>query len=111
MKTPYVATTVRSLKFKNPINGFDAIPEGAEITLTWEGIRPKAVIPAIRPEQIPLSNKGVALLLGFSVPDMETLEEWHNDDGGCESVLGEWVEPDGYDQYGSPSWMLTLGLI
>lgn len=107
----YIGTTVRSLKFKQPINGFDTIPEGVEMTVTWEGIRPKATIPAIQAQPLSLSNKGVALLLGFSVPDMATIEEWYGDDGGCESVLSEWVEPDGYDQYGAPSWMLTLGLI
>ena len=32
-------------------------------------------------------------------------------DGIAKSVLGKRVEPDGYDQYGSPSWLLVAGLI
>jgi hypothetical protein len=46
----------------------------------------------------------------FERPDMDTLEEWMSD-GGCESVMGEWVEPDGHDCYGSPSWLLAYGMI
>ena len=32
-------------------------------------------------------------------------------DGAAKSVLGKRVEPDGYDEYGSPSWLLVLGYI
>jgi len=34
-----------------------------------------------------------------------------SDAGIAKSVLGKRVEPDGYDQYGSPSWLLVIGLI
>jgi hypothetical protein len=43
-------------------------------------------------------------------PDIEVLTDWSND-GGCESLRGEWVEPDGQDEEGFPSWLLALGLI
>lgn len=32
-------------------------------------------------------------------------------DSVCKSVLGEDIEPDGFDEKGSPSWLLVLGLI
>lgn len=44
-------------------------------------------------------------------PDTETIEEWLNDDGGCEATDGCWVEPDGTCPHGHPSWFLVLGLI
>jgi hypothetical protein len=44
-------------------------------------------------------------------PDLETLEEWQHDDGGCEATDGCWVEPDGTCPHGHPSWFLALGLI
>lgn len=44
-------------------------------------------------------------------PDLETLEEWMNEDGGCEATDGCWVEPDGVCSHGHPSWLLRLGLI
>ena len=44
-------------------------------------------------------------------PDMETIEEWMIEDGGCEATDGCWVEPDGTCPHGHPSWFLRLGLI
>lgn len=43
-------------------------------------------------------------------PSVEEVDEWVND-GVCDSVLGEQVEPDGWDSEGSPSWLLAMGLI
>jgi hypothetical protein len=51
--------------------------------------------------------KGV---LKMRVPSLKTLERW-SFDGIAESVFGERVEPDGHDQYGSPSWLLFFGYI
>lgn len=48
--------------------------------------------------------------LGLKVPSERKLENWSND-GICESIFGETVEPDGTDEHGSPSWLLALGLI
>lgn len=45
-----------------------------------------------------------------ALPDDDTLEEWM-DEGGAEALDGCWVEPDGYCEHGSPSWLLHLGLI
>ena len=44
-------------------------------------------------------------------PSLSTIEKWESDRGMCKTILGAVTEPDGYDQYGSPSWMLVLGVI
>lgn len=43
-------------------------------------------------------------------PDLETIEEWMWEDGGCEATDGCWLEPDGICPHGHPSWLLKLGL-
>lgn len=52
----------------------------------------------------------VRIIAAFTPPSLEELEEQSND-GVCDSVLGERVEPDGTDEFGSPSWLLVLGMI
>ena len=55
--------------------------------------------------------KGSSTLTGFAKePSIRTLEKWASD-CGCESITGEWCEPDGYGSNGSPSWLLVLGYI
>jgi hypothetical protein len=46
----------------------------------------------------------------FKPPSMKCLNEWLMDEG-CETIIGNTVEPDGYDDQGFPSWLLALGLI
>jgi hypothetical protein len=43
-------------------------------------------------------------------PCIETLERWMSD-GGCKSIDGCWIEPDGECEHGEPSWLLVLGMI
>lgn len=52
----------------------------------------------------------VRITAAFNPPSLEELEQQSND-GVCDSVLGERVEPDGTDEHGSPSWLLALGMI
>ena len=44
-------------------------------------------------------------------PDLEQIEEWMFEDGGCEATDSCWVEPDGICPHGHPSWLLRLGLV
>jgi hypothetical protein len=44
-------------------------------------------------------------------PDLETIEEWMWEDGGCEATDGCWVEVDGRCPHGHPSWLLRMGLV
>ena len=46
----------------------------------------------------------------FKAPSMRTLEKW-SDECVAKSMLGKRVEPDGYDDQGSPSWMIVIGVI
>jgi hypothetical protein len=46
-----------------------------------------------------------------SLPSMATLERWMSEDGGCETVTGDWVEPDGVGPDGAPSWLRALCMI
>ena len=43
-------------------------------------------------------------------PDHTTLMEW-DDEGGCETLDGCWVEPDGRCEHGFPSWLRWKGMI
>jgi hypothetical protein len=47
---------------------------------------------------------------GIKRPSMQKLEDWSMD-SVCKSVFGCEIEPDGWDHYGSPSWLLALGFI
>ncbi len=44
-------------------------------------------------------------------PDLDTLQQWMDDDGGCEATDGCWVEVDGRCPHGHKSWLLELGLV
>jgi hypothetical protein len=44
------------------------------------------------------------------IPSQRILERW-NEDGGCFTVTGEWVEPDGIGTDGAPSWLRALAMI
>ncbi len=52
----------------------------------------------------------VRVTSAFTPPDMMEVEEGL-DYGRCMSIAGETVEPDGWDEHGSPSWLLALGMI
>jgi hypothetical protein len=44
-------------------------------------------------------------------PTFAEMEEWLDDEGGCEATDGCWVEPDGVCEHGHPAWLLRLGLV
>ena len=46
-------------------------------------------------------------LQGIKQPSIKTLQKWEYN-GISKSVFGKTVEPDGHDEYGSPSWTLLL---
>lgn len=50
-------------------------------------------------------------LLWKRCPDLATLMQWIEEDGGCEATDGCWVEPDGICEHGCKSWLLELGLM
>ena len=46
----------------------------------------------------------------YTKPDIEQLQMW-DEEGGCETPDGCWVEPDGTCEHGHKSWLLIMGLI
>lgn len=58
----------------------------------------------------PIHALVAAKALLIELPTIEQLGIWVVD-CVCESVLGNTVEPDGYDEDGSPSWLIVYGLI
>lgn len=100
------ATTKKEIKTKSG----EVLPKGSPVTFRGldEGNSFNSslcLVQGLRAEPYK-----VRITSAFKSPSMNKLEEWAND-GVCESILGERVEPDGCDEYGSPSWLLALGLI
>ena len=46
----------------------------------------------------------------YTKPDIEQLQIW-DEEGGCETPDGCWVEPDGTCEHGHKSWLLIMGMI
>lgn len=63
-----------------------------------------------RQTKMDMKAKIPAYLFVDSIPSAQTLERWSND-GICETVTGDQVEPDGVGSDGAPSWLLVFGLI
>ena len=47
---------------------------------------------------------------GFALPSIMTRQKWISD-GVAKTPTGKKVEPDGYAEDGSPSWLLALGYL
>jgi hypothetical protein len=89
------------------------VPIGAQIELRWTETPLRYTKPRVRVnggEERPFSISGVIKMMGKKQPSESTLMKWDND-GYSKSVMGQRVEPDGHDEYGSPSWLLVMGLI
>lgn len=109
-KKPYTFAAPNDYKL-NPCSGFEKIPKGTEITVVWgENGKPTITIPSLKSEPFSLGNKFLIKILGKKVPSLTTLERW-SDDGVAKTILGTKTEPDGYGNYGEPSWLLVMGLI
>jgi len=94
------ATTEKEIKLKSG----EILPKG--LPVSWDNENHS--ICFVRGNR--LEPYRVRISSAFVAPSIEELEEQCND-GVCDSVLGERVEPDGTDEYGSPSWLLALGMI
>ena len=95
--------TKHPIKLKAPNK---PIPKGAVIS--WRDGR--AYVHTNEGEKKRISALGAAKALGIKVPSMKALERWAYD-SVVDSVMGERVEPDGIDHYGSPSWLMALGML
>ena len=89
------------------------LPAGKKFSIRWEETelryRPRVKVSGTEYEY-KISNDTAIKMLGKKQPSISSLSRWERD-GNCKSLLGEIVEPDGTDSYGSPSWLLHMNLI
>jgi hypothetical protein len=75
----------------------------------WVGANPE---PAPRTDAPPTANPNPWKEVNrMRRPSLEELQRQVEEDGGCETTDGCFVEPDGYCEHRQPSWLLALGLI
>lgn len=55
-------------------------------------------------------EKDGKIIIGITPPSYKKLEEWNNN-GGCKTPCGCWVEPDGECEHGNKSWLLLMKFI
>lgn len=106
-----IVTTYREIKLK----GGRIIPANTEVEVSFlEKDSDTNISIANRDRLCNIRHNGLTSLVRiisvFERPDMETLEEWNND-AVCETPLGNRTEPDGYDEFGAPSWLMVLGFM
>lgn len=99
-------TTTKLTKFRDENLLEQEIPVGSTVKWTTEN----AVITTPDNRELKVRFVIAVKALGIKRPSFSELEDWQSE-GGCESVYGNWVEPDGYDEHGSPSWLIILGYI
>jgi len=109
-------TTIRQLTYSKS-NKPAQFPAGIEIELYFKPeMESRAFFKDSTGYERPLVTKLLASTVKAQgvtfgkIPSFNTLERWMND-GVCKTPTGARVEPDGHDEYGSPSWLLVLGLI
>ena len=90
------------------------IEKGTEVTVIFDPKRPSLALIKIesRPEPVKVSTIHLhEYLEGFMMPPSRAqLAKWLAS-GMCKSVMGQPVAIDDWDQHGSPSWLLVLGLV
>lgn len=84
-----------------------------EVTLNWLEKMPEfTFIIKTSGERLRVNSKiAHALVTMVNAPPTERQFEKWSEDSRSKSMLGESVEPDGFDPHGSPSWMLVMGVI
>lgn len=86
-------------------------PTNTEVSLSWpDQGKPWLCQATIGERNIKLKTSSLPHYFDIDPIHMEELEEAVSD-GLCSSVLGFSTEPDGWDEKGSPSWLMVLGMI
>lgn len=96
-----MATTQKEIKTKDG----NTLPKGLPVTFIPDKPSRCLVHSPLRaePYQVRVSS-------AFKAPSFNTLEKWGMD-GIAKTPTGKRVEPDGYGDDGSPSWLLVFGVI
>jgi len=96
-----------------PLKSGTLIPKGTKCTVSWEQNNPSTMLVLS-----PGFDHALRLLTRNAANNFEEIESFNREQlaeaisgGECHSVLGNRVEPDGWDPDGSPSWLLALGVI
>lgn len=100
-------TTSRELKFKDG----SVIAKGETVKVVVDKDRPTVAI--LRYNGVKYATRSANLHIvseSFVAPTEEELMRGTLD-SVCSSLLGNDVEPDGWDQYGFPSVLLAMGMI
>jgi len=89
------------------------IPVGTKITINFDqngGTSTLTIDDSNITKKVSLSTL-IKKCTGFTkMPSEATMERWMFD-GVAKSITGKRVEPDGFGEDGSPSWLVALGLI
>lgn len=103
-----VVTVKTEMKFKDGA----VIPVGTQLICEFPqgNLRTFVINFEGRQFKIGYTSAGKYLNKFKTEPSMNALEKMSND-GIATTPLGSRTEPDGYGQYGEPSWLLVLGLI
>ena len=90
------------------------LAKGTAVTITWPDDRRPSLARVVSSDlDFRISSKNLVGYFGrpfVKVPTISALMKMSND-GIVKSLTGERVEPDGYGNDGSPSWLLVLGYI
>jgi hypothetical protein len=101
-------TTTAELKLKDGT----VYPIGTTFELRWDKERYGTTFATTAGREVKLGTARLHKYFNVSKPPtVNTLMKWEFDSGTCKTVLGKKTEPDGTDEYGSPSWMLVMGVI
>ena len=86
---------------------------GTQVKICWDSTKTKHAIVKQNNTEYKLRNSSLNKYFGApfkKAPTPNKLQQWSND-GVCQTVLGTKTEPDGYGNYGEPSWLLIFGMI
>lgn len=110
MKTEYVAKLRKDLILKNG----EVFKKDTTGTITFpnpeESKNGTRCFFSYNGETYKIATRKLGIYFGYRIPSETTLYRWMSD-CICKSVTGKTVEPDGYGDDNSPSWLLALGLI
>jgi len=108
--------TIRELNYRNDWAA-KRIPIGTRIDLAFHETRHNRAIfthngkkYALLVRNLYRTVKATNHVKFYKEPSISKLEKM-SDDGICTTVTGDKVEPDGFGENGSPSWLLVMGLI
>ena len=108
------STVTTEIAYRNKVTNEVSlvIPVGTEITIDFDqnGSATLSIVGGTVTKKVSL-NSLIKKCSGFTkMPSEATMERWMFN-GVARSITGKRVEPDGFGDDGSPSWLVALGLI